>query len=76
MNDVEKKVGGRYLYSWAIDKGVTGRFEITLFNSKTEMDARQGGELVWSKKSTGVLPFEEKGYPELLNKIDAKTRSK
>ena len=66
---METKVKGKYCYKVIRDSGVTGRFEVLKYNSQADMDSGSNGEVIWSKAKSGSLPFNDKGYADLLNKL-------
>ena len=51
--DLEEVAENKTMYKFSRDSGITGRFEISLFNNKEDLQSGQNGEVVYSKKSTG-----------------------
>ena len=50
----------QFMYSMDQDKGLTGRFEVTLYKTRADLDNKTNGQLIHSKKETGEFPFKHK----------------
>ena len=56
IKQIESQVPKAYLYKLEQDAGVTGRFEVTVFQSREDLEANKNGELIHSKKQSGRFP--------------------
>ena len=65
QKDVETQAPNKFAFKLLEDKGQTGRFEVTIFRSKTDLDSLSNGMLWYSKKQTGKFPFAD-DYDDLL----------
>ena len=74
MADVEDRFPDKIMYELQPDMGTTGRFEVTLFATKQDLEARENGTLIWSKASSGMFPFKVKQYPQILDDLVQKSQ--
>ena len=57
-SEVEIRVPNAYAYQFERDKGMTGRFEVTVFPTADDLKNQTNGTVLHSKKNTKKFPWD------------------
>ena len=57
-SEVEIRVPNTYAYQFERDKGMTGRFEVTVYPTSEDLKSQTNGTVLHSKKSTKKFPWD------------------
>ena len=68
MNNIETQLPNAYCYKLMRDPGVTGRFEVTVYATKEDLESGQNGELMHSKQNTKTFPKGKEFYDAVVAK--------
>ena len=68
--DIDGELPGVYQYHTVSDDRATGRFEMTLFKNKIDLNQSKNGHLIYSKAETGQFPWKtESDYSKVIKQI-------
>ena len=68
MNNIETQLPNAYCYKLVRDEGVTGRFEVTVYACKEDLESGSNGVLMHSKENSGSFPKGKDFYDAVVAK--------